>query len=91
MSGLARRWLELTSWCHLEVEGEVWWLQGEGAHSDREKAVTSIDKRGNKEEGIVLQETRQEIAKYFQKVRISKFEFVFAFVFVFVCEMGRDG
>ena len=52
MSGLARRLLELTSWCHLEVEGEVWWLQGEGAHSDREKAVSSIDKRGNKEEGI---------------------------------------
>ena len=87
MSRLARRWLELTSWCHLEVEGEVWWLQGEGAHSDREKAATSIDKRGNKEEGIVL----QEVTKYFQKVRISKFEFVFAFVFVFVCEMGRDG
>ena len=51
--GLASRWLELTRWCHLEVDGEVWWLQGEGALSDRVKAVSNIDKRVNKEEGIM--------------------------------------
>jgi hypothetical protein len=45
--------LELTSWFHLEVDEEVWWLHGEGAHSHREKAVSNIDKRVNKEEGIV--------------------------------------
>jgi hypothetical protein len=35
------------------VDGEVWWLQGEGALSDRVKAVSNIDKRVNKEEGIM--------------------------------------
>ena len=46
--GLASRWLELTRWCHLEVDGEVWWLHGEGALLDRVKAVSNIDKRVNK-------------------------------------------
>jgi len=52
---LVRRWSELTSWCHLEVEAEVWWLQacGElGAQVDMEKDATSMGKTVNKEEGI---------------------------------------
>ena len=47
------RWLELTSWCHLEVDGEVWWLQGgEAVHWDR--AASNMGKRVTKEEGIVI-------------------------------------
>ena len=55
MTGLARRWLELRSWCQREVDGEVWWLQGEGAHWDGGRVATSsIGKRVIKEEeGIV--------------------------------------
>ena len=53
MTGLAWRWFELTSWCHLEVEGEVWWLQGgEAVHWDR--AASNMGKRVTKEEGIVI-------------------------------------
>ena len=53
LRGVVCCWFELTSWCHLEVEGEVWWLQGD-VHWDRGKAASNIGKRVTKEEGIVI-------------------------------------
>ena len=57
VSGLARRWLELTSWCHLEVEGEVVY--------DREGVIVQAKREDRLHSGrLKVTDTRCQIQPY---------------------------